>query len=101
MGIKRAAAFGEMLQHYRLAAGLTQEELAEQARLSARAISDLERGAKTRPHLATIRQLAEALQLSEEERAQLQGSVRGQALPAPDSDRDPEGMTGVHTFLIA
>ena len=39
-----APAFGELLRQHRLAAGLTQEELAERARISVRAISDLERG---------------------------------------------------------
>ena len=41
-----ARTFGEVLKHERLAAGLTQEELAERASLSARAISDLERSVK-------------------------------------------------------
>jgi transcriptional regulator with XRE-family HTH domain len=39
-----AARFGALLKHYRRAAGLTQEALAEQARLSVRGIQDLERG---------------------------------------------------------
>lgn len=81
METNKPAGFGDALQRYRLAAGLTQEELAERARLSARAISDLERGAKTRPHIATIRQLADALQLSEEERGRFQRAAR-ERLPA-------------------
>lgn len=96
----KAAVFGEMLQRHRLAAGLTQEELAERARLSARAISDLERGVKTRPHLATVRQLGEALQLSEEEREALQRAARGQA-PAAGGDPGLAPEPSVHTFLIA
>jgi transcriptional regulator with XRE-family HTH domain len=36
--------FGVSLRHYRLAAGLTQDQLAERAGLRARGISDLERG---------------------------------------------------------
>ncbi len=39
-----AATFGELLRRSRVATGLTQEELAERAGLSARGISDLERG---------------------------------------------------------
>ena len=39
-------AFGSLLRRHRQAAGLTQEELAERARLSARAVIDLERGAR-------------------------------------------------------
>src|ERR671932_722818 len=56
-------AFGELLQHYRAAAGLSQKELAERAGLSRRAISDLERRAHRRPYPATVRRLSEALQL--------------------------------------
>ena len=36
-------AFGQMLKRLRVAADLTQEELAERAMISARSISDLER----------------------------------------------------------
>ena len=45
------------------------EALAQQAGLSVRAISDLERGLKSRPHLETVRLLADALSLSQPERA--------------------------------
>ncbi len=38
--------FGDLLRRLRLAAGLSQEALAERAGLSARGISDLERGAR-------------------------------------------------------
>jgi DNA-binding XRE family transcriptional regulator len=38
-------SFGALLRHARLAAGLTQEALAERAGISADAISTLERGA--------------------------------------------------------
>ena len=56
--------FGELLRHYRIAAGLTQEELAERAGVSIRGISDLERGARRTPHLTTASMLADALALS-------------------------------------
>ena len=69
-------AFGELLRQHRLAAGLTQEELAERARISVRAISDLERGVRRAPHKDTLRLLAEALNLSEDDRALLFESVR-------------------------
>ena len=42
-------AFGELLRRYRIAAGLSQEALAERAGLSAHGISDLERGARRFP----------------------------------------------------
>jgi transcriptional regulator with XRE-family HTH domain len=41
--------FGRQLRRYRLAAGLSQEALAERAGLSWRTISDLERGVKQGP----------------------------------------------------
>jgi pimeloyl-ACP methyl ester carboxylesterase/DNA-binding XRE family transcriptional regulator len=56
-----AAAFADVLRRQRLARGLTQEALAERARLSVRAISDLERGVKRAPRLSTVRLLLAAL----------------------------------------
>src|SRR3954462_1293975 len=56
--------FADLLRQHRLAAGLTQEELAERAGTSARGISDLERGARSHPHRETVRLLADALGLS-------------------------------------
>src|SRR4051794_33477169 len=56
-----AAAFGAALRRHRLAAGLTQEQLAERAGLSVRGIQDLERGARRSPHPETVRRLSEAL----------------------------------------
>jgi transcriptional regulator with XRE-family HTH domain len=53
--------FGDLLRRHRLAAGLTQEELAAQAGLSVRGLSDLERGARLAPRRETVELLAEAL----------------------------------------
>ena len=64
-------SFGAHLRRLREAAGLTQEELASRSSLSAKAISMLERGERKRPYPHTIRSLADALELSEEERANL------------------------------
>src|SRR5689334_896316 len=61
--VDAALSFGDLLRRYRLAAGLTQEELAERAGLSVRGLSDLERGSRTRPRPHTVRQLAAALAL--------------------------------------
>jgi transcriptional regulator with XRE-family HTH domain len=69
-------AFAELLKRHRLAAGLTQDELAEQAQISVRAISDLERGVRRAPHKDTLRLLAEALDLSDDDRALLLESAR-------------------------
>jgi non-specific serine/threonine protein kinase len=57
--------FAEVLRRHREARGLTQEGLAERARLSTRAISDLERGLKETPHATTVHLLVQALELDE------------------------------------
>jgi len=75
MAAVEIAGFGALLKGYRVAAGLTQEELAERAALSPRAISDLKRGARQAPQEATLRQLAGALQLTEGQRSALEASV--------------------------
>jgi predicted ATPase/DNA-binding XRE family transcriptional regulator len=67
--------FGSLLRRYRRGAGLTQEQLAERAGVSARAISDLERGQKTTPQAATLRLLAEALELSPQDHSALLAAV--------------------------
>jgi non-specific serine/threonine protein kinase len=61
------AGFGQALQHYRHVARLTQAELAEQAGLSEREVSDLERGLRKHPQRATVRLLIEALALAPEQ----------------------------------
>jgi transcriptional regulator with XRE-family HTH domain len=62
------SAFGDLLRQHRLDAGLTQEELAERANLSARAVSDLERGVRRTPRNETIALLAQGLGLSPAQR---------------------------------
>jgi non-specific serine/threonine protein kinase len=74
--------FGDLLRRHRLAAGLTQEELAERARVSPRAISDLERGLRSRPWRDTVQHLADALQLGGAERAQLEAVARRLGSPS-------------------
>ena len=76
--------FGGRLRRLRESASLTQEELASRAGLSAKAISDLERGERRRPYPHTVRSLADALELSEGERSSLLASVpkRGATAPA-------------------
>jgi len=68
--------FGELLKRYRLTAGLTQEALAERAGLSARAVSDLERDAARLPRLDSLALLADALALTDAERATLRAAAR-------------------------
>ena len=90
------ATFSEHLRRYRLAAGLSQEALAERAHLSTRAISDLERGTHRAPYRETVRLLAEALSLTGVERAAFcatvpRGPIRvdaGRKGPAPHAKVD-------------
>lgn len=81
--------FGVQLRQYRTALGLTQEELAEQARLSPRGIRALERGERTAPRRETVDLLADALQLDEEERLSFQAAGRTPAAVAGESTGNP------------
>jgi predicted ATPase/DNA-binding XRE family transcriptional regulator len=71
------------LRRFREAAGLTQEELASRAGLSAMAVSVLERGERRRPYPHTVRSLADALELSEDERASLVAAVPKRDVTTP------------------
>jgi predicted ATPase/DNA-binding XRE family transcriptional regulator len=68
--------FGALLRQYRVAAGLTQEELAERAGVSTRGISDLERGAHGLPRKDTLQLLLAALALAPADRATLVTAAR-------------------------
>jgi transcriptional regulator with XRE-family HTH domain len=74
--------FGGLLRRYRLAADLTQEELAERAGISVDAISALERGLARAPHKDTLDLLAEALQLSGPASAEFAAAARRRAAPS-------------------
>jgi len=74
----RGVSFGTLLRKLRISAGLTQEALAEAARLSYRSISDLERGVNQSPRKETARLLAEALGLTGVDRVAFEAAARGQ-----------------------
>jgi predicted ATPase/DNA-binding XRE family transcriptional regulator len=74
-----------MLKRHRRAANLTQEALAERAGISARSISDLERGLSRAPHPDTVAFLAEALNLTGAERA----AFLAAAHPQPSATQPP------------
>jgi predicted ATPase/DNA-binding XRE family transcriptional regulator len=76
MGIAPSPTFGDLLRRHRMAAGLTQEELAERSGLSVRAISDLERGTRHVPRKTTLQMLIEALSLDEPQRVALDSAAR-------------------------
>ncbi len=92
-GSAERASFGALLKRYRVAAGLSQEALAERARLSARAISALERGLRQAPYRNTVGLLVQALGLSKQEATALEATVprrRGPAA-APSASAAPAG----------
>ncbi|MGH3157692.1 MAG: helix-turn-helix domain-containing protein, partial [Streptosporangiaceae bacterium] len=89
------SGFGPTLRRKRLAAGLTQQELAQRAGLSVRALSDLERGV-SRPHRKTVTSLTDALGLAEAGHAGRRRAARPR--PAAGTPRQlppaPAGFTG-------
>src|SRR5260370_31632351 len=82
MDATESRSFGALLRSYRVAAGLSQEELAERAQLSRRTITDLERGITTAPYRDTVALLADALELAATDRAELEQAVRRSRAPS-------------------
>jgi transcriptional regulator with XRE-family HTH domain len=82
------ASFGDVLRRLRSEASLSQEELAERAGLSRRGISDLERGAHHAPQFATVRLLADALNLDADGRAVLLAAARPETMATVAAERD-------------
>jgi predicted ATPase/DNA-binding XRE family transcriptional regulator len=74
-----------MLTEQRSSRGLSQEQLAEKSGISVRAIGEIERGATRRPHRETLRALAGALGLTQEEQQAFTRSAR--TAPPPDTRR--------------
>jgi tetratricopeptide (TPR) repeat protein len=75
------AGFAGLLRQLRREAGLTQEELAEAAGVSVRAVAYLERGVVAAPQKETVRLLADALGLIGAARAGFESAARGRAAP--------------------
>lgn len=94
-GSERDTGFGGLLRGLREGAGLSQEELARRAGLSANAIGSLERGVRRRPHPHTVRALADALDLPEARRADLVGAVREADTPVESVEAEPGGALPV------
>ena len=90
---------GQLLRQQRTAAALSQEELAERAGLSARAISDLERGVHQVPRLETVRLLADALGLDAADRAELLAAARPQTM-APSASEHFDTLPLPRTPLV-
>jgi predicted ATPase/DNA-binding XRE family transcriptional regulator len=75
------STFGRLLRRHRLAAGLSQEVLAEQARISSNGIGALERGDRRYPQRETVALLLKALRLSPEAAAEFEGAATRPQLP--------------------
>ncbi len=74
--ITEQPSFAEVLRHHRRTARLTLEQLAEASGVSARTLSDMERGRSRGPQHRTVAALADALDLGEIDRDQLLGLAR-------------------------
>lgn len=79
-------AFGDLLREYRTRAGISQEQLAERARISAAAVGALERGIRRTPYRSTVSLLATALGLSEEDAIALAAARDGGRVHAAKTD---------------
>ena len=82
MTVEPGMSFAALLRQLRKAAFLTQEELAQEARLSSRAISDLERGLTRTTHRETARRLADALKLTGSLREHFEAAAQGRSWPS-------------------
>jgi predicted ATPase/transcriptional regulator with XRE-family HTH domain len=91
--------FGELLRRHRLAAGLTQQNLAERAGLSEHGIQKLERGV-TRPYRDTVQRLLSALRLGPEDAASFRAA--GEPVPRHSSlHAEPPDSTRRNNLPIA
>jgi len=70
MSVQESTSFARALRQHRVAAGLTQEALAERSGLGIRSIQGLE-GGESRPRRETLRRLIDALRLSSEHTSEL------------------------------
>jgi predicted ATPase/DNA-binding XRE family transcriptional regulator len=84
-----AGDLARLLKQHRAAAGLTQEELAERSDVSARTISDLERGVRARAYRDTAGRMADALGLEAAARASFEAAARGRGVAEPSRPRLP------------
>ncbi|PPK65273.1 helix-turn-helix domain-containing protein [Actinokineospora auranticolor] len=90
--------FSTLLRTHRERARLTQEELAERAGVSVRAISDIERGVARSPQRRTVTALAGHLSLSEVEVVEFLASARS---ARPRVVPPPPATTGAPVFSPA
>jgi tetratricopeptide (TPR) repeat protein/DNA-binding XRE family transcriptional regulator len=95
--VAQQATFAGLLRKLRVAAQLTQEELAEVSGVRPRTVSDLERGVATRPQRETVLLLANGLRLIGQVRAEFEAAARGR--PAPAGATGPGGAAAAMRSL--
>src|SRR5262245_26645153 len=99
-----SSPFGELLLHHRVAAGLSQRQLAGRSGISERAVRDMERGAVARPRLSSVRVLAAALGLAGDDAsafATAAGPWPSRRAPVPIADQPPADLVGRRVELRA
>lgn len=84
------ARLATLLREQRLAAGLTQAELAARAGIAVRTVRDVELGRTVRPQRTTAGLLADALRLRGHARADFVAVARGETAPVPAPRPAPE-----------
>ena len=105
MPVPEPERLGSLLRRYRRAAALSQDELASRSGVSARTISDLERGQRPSAHFETLRLLADALALAPADRARLIRVAQGPRIDVtlhrlPVGDAPQRGLPAAATKLI-
>jgi predicted ATPase/ribosome-binding protein aMBF1 (putative translation factor) len=86
----RSSDFGTLLRRHRLTAGLSQEALADLARMSTNGIGALERGDRRTPQRETLALLAKALGLDAEQRREFEAAGM-----RPGTLRPGDGRTSI------
>jgi transcriptional regulator with XRE-family HTH domain len=90
--------FGTLLRQARLAARLSQEELAESSGVSVRAINYIESGRTRKPYRRTVQVLADALSLEGIARDQFQSAARSAAwIPGVEAPATGDSLIGART----
>jgi transcriptional regulator with XRE-family HTH domain len=89
-GLRPQSRLGARLRSYREAAGLTRDQLAERAGLSAAAVQDIEQGRTTRPRSGSVTRLAQALHLRGDQHTEL-AALAAQAIRGPQRPSAQDG----------
>ncbi|MGC2361917.1 MAG: helix-turn-helix domain-containing protein [Candidatus Cybelea sp.] len=92
--------FGALLRQHRTTAGLSQESLAERARMSVEGVSALERGYRQTPQRQTVTALADALDLAGDARRAFEASTqRTETEPLAEPSDEARLPVALSTFI--